>query len=533
MRICLILEGCYPYVRGGVSSWANDLIKSFSEHEFVLCTIGAQKEKRGKFLYELPENVVKVHEIFLDEALELNASKHGKLRFTDTESEEIQKMINDEDPDWDVLFNCFNQKGANAPVSAREGQLFAPLMRIVEEGMLCYKNTNLNPIDFIRSDQFRTLLKRKGQGINGNHNARNTNPISFLKSELFLTQLKKMCQELYPFAAYSNLFYTMHTILSPLIYIIGQDIPQADLYHATATGYSGVLGAMGGWKYQKPFIVTEHGIYTREREEEILRSETILPYLKDMWIQFFYMLSRCAYTKASVVTSLFERARTTQIELGCPPEICQVVSNGVYVENFLGIPPKEPDGFMDIGAVVRIAPIKDIKTMIYSFAELKHTVPNARLHILGDVDDKEYNKECHALVEQLGVDDIIFVGNTNVIQYMRKLDFTILTSISEAQPLAAIESMAAGRCCIVTDVGACREMVEGGEKDKLGQSGICIPPMHREALTAAMIRLCASKELRDKMGAIGKIRAQRYFNHDIMIQAYQSAYERAIKQWQA
>ena len=48
---------------------------------------------------------------------------------------------------------------------------------------------------------------------------------------------------------------------------------------------------------------------------------------------------------------------------------------------------------MDIGAVVRIAKIKDIKTMIYAFAEVKAEVPEARLHIMGDVDDKEYFEE--------------------------------------------------------------------------------------------------------------------------------------------
>ena len=31
------------------------------------------------------------------------------------------------------------------------------------------------------------------------------------------------------------------------------------------------------------------------------------------------------------------------------------------------IPLKEEDGQVDIGAVVRMAPIKDIKTMIYAF----------------------------------------------------------------------------------------------------------------------------------------------------------------------
>ena len=37
---------------------------------------------------------------------------------------------------------------------------------------------------------------------------------------------------------------------------------------------------------------------------------------------------------------------------------------------------------MDIGAVVRLAPIKDVKTMIYAFFELHERLPKVRLHIM-------------------------------------------------------------------------------------------------------------------------------------------------------
>ena len=75
MRICLVLEGCYPYVFGGVSTWMHQYINQMQEHEFVLWVIGANAEKRGKFVYELPENVVEVHEVFLDDALQVPAAR--------------------------------------------------------------------------------------------------------------------------------------------------------------------------------------------------------------------------------------------------------------------------------------------------------------------------------------------------------------------------------------------------------------------------------------------------------------------------
>jgi hypothetical protein len=71
MRICLILEGCYPYVHGGVSTWMHQVIQDMPEHEFVLWVIGAQAEKQGQFVYEMPPNVKEVQEVFLDDALRI------------------------------------------------------------------------------------------------------------------------------------------------------------------------------------------------------------------------------------------------------------------------------------------------------------------------------------------------------------------------------------------------------------------------------------------------------------------------------
>lgn len=50
MRICLVLEGCYPYVHGGVSTWMHGYITAMPEHEFVLWVIGAHAADRGKFV---------------------------------------------------------------------------------------------------------------------------------------------------------------------------------------------------------------------------------------------------------------------------------------------------------------------------------------------------------------------------------------------------------------------------------------------------------------------------------------------------
>ena len=91
MRICLVLEGSYPYVHGGVSTWMHQYITEMKEHEFIVWVIGANEEKKGQFVYEFPPNVVEVREVFLDSLAgsEVGNKESGEL--TDAEYEALKQ----------------------------------------------------------------------------------------------------------------------------------------------------------------------------------------------------------------------------------------------------------------------------------------------------------------------------------------------------------------------------------------------------------------------------------------------------------
>lgn len=67
MKVCIVAEGCYPYVVGGVSSWIHSMIRSFPNLEFQILAIISNRSLSGKFAYELPENVTQVHEVYLED----------------------------------------------------------------------------------------------------------------------------------------------------------------------------------------------------------------------------------------------------------------------------------------------------------------------------------------------------------------------------------------------------------------------------------------------------------------------------------
>ena len=67
---------------------------------------------RGKFVYDLPENVVEVHELYLEDYdfRRTKSNKMRKIKMTDTEFEAMKSLLINQKVDWDTLFRFFGEK---------------------------------------------------------------------------------------------------------------------------------------------------------------------------------------------------------------------------------------------------------------------------------------------------------------------------------------------------------------------------------------------------------------------------------------
>ena len=471
MKICIVAEGCYPYVTGGVSSWIHSMVQAFPDYEFVILAVVSNRSLRGKFTYGLPGNVTEVHEVYLQD-YDWNNKKFGwkkKQRLNNTEYEALRSLLLNRNVMWEELFKFFER----------------------------------------RKCSFNNLLM-------GND---------------FLQAVRECYQLRYPEIVFSDFLWTMRSIYLPLFLVLDTKLPEADLYHCVATGYSGVLGSMAKVKYGCGLLVSEHGIYTREREEELIRAKWVEGIYKNIWIEQFKKMSMLAYNCADLVTSLYGHAKELQVELGCPEEKIQVTPNGIDWRRFdkcnqdsgeddNGIEP----GKIHVGAVLRVTPVKDVKTLIRAFAYAKEEVPKLKLWIMGPVDeDEEYAKECFELVELLGVPDIVFTGKIDVTKYLGKMDMTILTSISEGQPLTILEGYAAKKPAIATDVGNCRGLIYG-EDDGIGPSGILTHIMNVQEIKDAIVYLAKHKTKRKEYGENGYKRMMVKYKVEDMRETYQKIY---------
>ena len=469
MRICIIAEGCYPYVVGGVSGWVHSMIQTFPRQEFILLAIIANRELSGRFAYELPANVTEVHELYLEDADWGSENKRHKTRLNQKEFHALRSLLLNHEVEWDAMFDYFRDH-----------------------------KVSINQL-LMGEDFYHAVLD---------------------------------CYNLqYPDIVFSDFLWTMRSMYLPLFLTLSMEVPKADVYHAVSTGYAGILGSMGKHFHNGQLIISEHGIYTREREEELIKAEWVQRLYKKIWIQQFKKMSQVAYDKADVVTSLYQHARELQIELGCPEEKTTITPNGIdyrRLENLAGVQTENED-YIHVGAILRVAPIKDVKTMIQAFAYAKKRYPKLKLWIMGPYDeDQEYAAECFKMVESMGIPDIEFTGRIQIRDYLGWMDMTILTSISEGQPLTILESFAAKVPVIATDVGNCKGLLYG-EDDTFGKAGIVTHIMNIEEIANAMVYLAQNPEVRKEMAEAGYQRLLRKYKIEDMKQTYERIYREAAE----
>jgi len=301
----------------------------------------------------------------------------------------------------------------------------------------------------------------------------------------------------------------------------------------------------------KPFILTEHGIYTRERKIDLLNADWIedkrtilqkeigeIDYLRKVWVSFFEGLGKMIYTASDPIISLFDRARDIQISYGAPPEKTKIIPNGVDIHRLGDLVKKRSEDIPPVITLIgRVVPIKDIKTFIKAIRIVANHIPDIEGWIVGPEDeDPDYARECRFLVETLGLkNNIKFLGFQKIDDILPKTGIVTLTSISEGMPLVVIEGFAAGVPAVTTDVGSCRQLIYGGideEDKKLGKAGEVVPIANPSKLAEAYISILSDKKIWYQYQRTALERVKRYYSMEKFLNSYRNTYMEALSKWQ-
>ena len=493
-EVLLLLEGTYPFIRGGVSKWVHDLILGMPERRFGLVFLGATRDMYGAPVYEVPPNVVFLVSHYLLDSFELTPSSRPPV------DRECRVRI-------EAIHDAFREKS-----TAFMEEVFCHLV---------------------------SCLTRSDKGV--------------AAEDFFFGQAswEYICQNYEKYASDENFIAyfwairSMHTAVFKLARIV-TGLPRAMLIHSVSTGYAGLLGGFLSIHADVPFILTEHGIYTKERKIDLQRLSLVSDgdyfaappeigsnYGQSLWIRFFEGIGRLAYSRANPIISLYEGNRRRQIYDGAPTELTEVVPNGIVLDGFIPLRAKRPERVPQVlGLLGRLVPIKDVKTFIRAMRTVCTRCPEAEGWLIGpEEEDPEYVQQCRDLVRDLGLEERVkFLGFQDPKEILPKVGVLVLTSISEAFPLVILEAWASGLPVIATDVGACRDLIEGSATNgrDLGVAGGVVPIADPEATACLAIDLLTDQSRWSAAQRAGIQRVESYYKQEDVISRYREFYAAAV-----
>ncbi len=497
--IALLLEGTYPYVRGGVASWTEQLIKAFPSYRFAVVFLGGNPDQYKGLQFELPDNVVHLETVYV----------HGP-----------------------------QDKPAIAPMAGD-----AALMAFMKDLHASFKDLGPKLFGDRPIDKMFPMLLEQSDELHR----------QFLYSEASWAYLREQYRQNCPDASFVEYFWTLRSMHQP-IWILARlagELPPARLYHSISTGYAGFLGALLRHRTQRPFILSEHGIYTKERRIDLFKAQwqahkefatdqeiAASSYLRDLWVRFFEVLGKLTYDVADPILSIYEANRLVQMRDGAAAERTRIIPNGIDIKRLTPLRAKRPATPPPILCLLgRVVPIKDTSTFIRAMRTVVTRIPNAEGWIVGTVDeDREYAEECQNLVETLGLSGKVkFLGHQKIDDILPKIGLLVLSSISEGLPLVILEGFAAGVPSVSTDVGACRQLIYGTEEEDNdeGAAGEVVGLANPTALAEAALSLLTDPDKWRAAQAVAIRRVEAFYSQERMIASYRTVYEEALAGWPA
>ncbi|MFE4663717.1 GT4 family glycosyltransferase PelF [Streptomyces sp. NPDC056716] len=461
-RVTLLTEGTYPHSHGGVSVWCDQLVTGMPDLDFeVIAVTGTGREP---LVWDVPAHVTRVASVPMWGPAPDGRPPRGRSR--------------------NQLAAAYEQF-LTAVLDPRAEHGFAPALYTMARAAA---RGALSP--FLRDDQaigvMTAVWNRPGLTV---REARPT-----LHDAITATGL---------------LEHALRPLATPP--------PQGGVAHAVSGGVAALPGLAALEQHGVPLLLTEHGVYLRERYLGYRTAPYRWP-VKAVVLGFFRLLAEETYRRAALITPGNRYNRLWEEQGGAAPESIRTVYNGVDPSAF---PPAGPEpAAPTLSWAGRVDPIKDLETLIRAFALVRDKVPDASLRLFGGTPrgGEAYRKRCEALAADLGHGDAVtFEGRVDDIKDAYAAgNVVMLSSISEGFPFTLIEAMSCGRATVSTDVGGVREAV--------GRAGLVVPPRDPELMANAALELLADPQRRRMMGEAARARVIEQFTLRQTVDTFRSIY---------
>jgi rhamnosyl/mannosyltransferase len=282
---------------------------------------------------------------------------------------------------------------------------------------------------------------------------------------------------------------------------------RADIVHLHLPNPSGMLAIFASG-YRGPLLATWHS--------DIVRQRRLAKMFEPIKRRFLANCNALIATSANYVESSPDLRRLRKRTV--------VIPYGIGVEEFRDPPAAELAAIRRrrstplILAVGRLVYYKGFEYLIRAMARI-----NATLLLVGD---GPLRHSLERAARELGVTSRIeFLGEMQpreIVPYYHAADLFVLPSIarSEAFGIVQLEAMACGKPVVNTNLAS---VVPFASLD--GVTGITVEPANVDALAGAINRLLGDAQLRTAYGEAAKLRVQREFTIDAMVQRTRDLYE--------
>jgi glycosyltransferase involved in cell wall biosynthesis len=476
MRVALINEGTYPYVTGGVSTWCDQLVRGLDEVTWHLVTIVGPATVKPAI--QLPGNVASLTPVPI-----WDASKAPRRRRDDAAARMCAGMLGETPAHADMFRDALRELAM-----VHRGDLRKGCADCLAAAAACPRHGLIGRHPLVGVPLAEMLLDAWSAALADG-------------AELPRLTLREA----------DDAAVLIEHAVRPLAAVL----PPVDVCHANANGLSSLVALAAKWRFRVPFLMTEHGVYLRER---YLSAGDLPAGVKVALLRFHRALARLAYAEADLVAPVSAFNQRWEERHGADPARIAVIPNGIDPQRFPPLP-QEP-AVPTISWVGRIDPLKDLETLIQAMAVVSERLPEAQLHLAGPVPagNEDYARACYSLVAQLGLDrSVNFAGPVSSSREAFEAGHVAaLSSISEGMPYTVMEAMMCARPTISTDVGGVAEMV--------GDAGLVVPPRDPVAFGNACLRLLCDSRLRSDLARRGRDRALELFTLNRCLDSYRQRY---------
>jgi phosphatidylinositol alpha-1,6-mannosyltransferase len=178
---------------------------------------------------------------------------------------------------------------------------------------------------------------------------------------------------------------------------------------------------------------------------------------------------------------------------------------GVGPAPAVAVPPPLDGYALIVGRLAASERYKGHDALINAWPGVRARVPDARLVVVGDGDDRG---RLESLARKRGVGDhVVFAGRVPAAElagWYEHAAFFAMPSTGEGFGLVYVEAMRAGKVCLAAR-GAAEEILEDGV------TGVFVDPGARDAVADAVVRLFSDRDGRDRMGRAAASRVASAF----------------------